>query len=337
MTGDKLDMNKETISIKRIAELADTSVATVSRVINQNGRFSKETEERVRKIIDEYGYRPNALAKGLRQDKTKLIGVIIPDITHSFFSRVYRAIELELYQNGYLSILCDTNESEELEMSYMEQLKDMRFSGLIYMNGKQYNAKIDCPATIYLDRYPACPQHEDSYYFIGSDNFRSGFLAAETLIKAGRTNLSMITIERQLVTQRLRQEGFFTYIKEHGSTSVKLHILNVDRGDYGLGYEITNMLLSQHSDSDGIYYTSDILAYGGIQCMRDHGIRIPQDIAIVGMDDLPLSQTFNLTTVRQDTDALGRLAARSVIDLIDNKPVKKHQIVPLSLVNRGTV
>lgn len=330
-------MKHNPISIKEIAQLAGTSVATVSRVINQNGRFSKETEQRVLKIIEEYDYRPNALAKGLRQDKTTLVGVIIPDITHSFFSRVYRAIELELYKNGYLSILCDTNESEELEMSYMEKLKDMRFSGLIYMNGNQFNADIDCPATIYLDRYPAFAQSDDSYYFIGSDNFHSGFLAAEALVKAGRTNLTLINIEHQLATQRQRHDGFCSYLMECSPRPVNLNILNVDRGDYFLGYEITSTLLSQCPGCDGIYYTSDILAYGGMQCLREHEIRVPQDISIVGMDDLPLSRTFNLTTVRQDTDALGRLAARSVIDLIENRPVEKNQIIPVSLIKRGTV
>ena len=330
-------MKHNPISIKEIAQLAGTSVATVSRVINQNGRFSKETEQRVLKIIEEYGYRPNALAQGLRQDKTNLVGVIIPDITHSFFSRVYRAIELELYRNGYLSVLCDTNENEELEKAYMEQLKDMRFSGLIYMNGNQFNAVTNCPATVYLDRYPACLQSDDDYFFVGSDNFRSGFLAAEALINAGRTRLTLITIERQLVTQQQRHDGFCTYLTEYSPKPVELHILNVDRGDYFLGYEITETLLSQFPDCNGIYYTSDILAYGGMQCLRDHGIRIPQDVSVVGMDDLPLSRTLNLTTIRQDTDTLGQLAARTVISLIENKPVQRQQIVPVSLVERGTV
>ena len=330
-------MKQTSISIKEIAQLANTSVATVSRVINQNGRFSKETEQRVLKVIEEYGYRPNALAKGLREDKTKLVGVMIPDITHSFFSRVYRAIELELYQNGYLSILCDTNESEELEKAYMEQLKDMRFSGLIYMNGNQYNAKIDCPATIYLDRYPSHLKHENEYYFIGSDNFQGGYLAAEALVKAGRTKLALVTIERQLVTQRLRQEGFCTYLKDHSPVPVELNILNVDRSDYFRGYEITNKMLSQNTECNGVYYTSDMLAYGGIQSFRDHNIRIPQDISVVGMDDLPLSRTFNLTTVSQKMETLGQLAARSIIDLIENRPVERQQIVPVSLVSRGTI
>ena len=330
-------MKQTSISIKEIARLANTSVATVSRVINQNGRFSKETEQRVLKIIEEYGYRPNALAKGLREDKTKLVGVMIPDITHSFFSRVYRAIELELYQNGYLSILCDTNEIEELEMAYMEHLKDMRFSGLIYMNGNQYDAKIDCPATIYLDRYPAHPKHDNEYYFIGSDNFQGGYLAAEALIKAGRKKITIVTIDRQLVTQRLRQEGFCTYLKKQSSIPVELNILNVDRGNYLHGYEITNKILSRNIECDGIYYTSDLLAYGGLQCLRDHNIRIPQDISVVGMDDLPLSSSFNLTTIRQDMDMLGQLAARSVIDLLENKTIERQQIVPVSLVSRGTI
>lgn len=331
------ETNQTPKSIKEIAQLSGTSVATVSRVINQNGRFSKETEQRVLQVIEEYGYRPNALAKGLRQDKTKVIGVIIPDITHSFFSLVYRAIELELYKNGYLSILCDTNEGKEMEQLYMEQLKDLRFSGLIYMNGNHYNTRIDCPATIFLDRHPERPPSDDDYYFIGSDNFRSGFLAAEALVKAGRKKLALISIERQLKTQKQRQDGFYTYLTKHSPVPVDLQIHAVNRSNIYMGYEITNALLSQGNGCDGIYYTSDMLAYGGIQCLRDHNISVPNDISVVGMDDIPLSRTFNLTTIHQDTDTLGRLAARSVIDLIEGTPVEKRQIVPVTLVERGTV
>lgn len=118
---------------------------------------------------------------------------------------------------------------------------------------------------------------------------------------------------------------------------VELNILGVDRSNFLLGYEITDKMLSRYPNCDGVYYTSDMLAYGGLQYLREHGVLVPKDISVVGMDDLPLSGTFNLTTVRQDTDRLGRQAARSIIDLIENRPVQRQHIVPVSLVKRGTV
>ena len=113
-------MKNENISIKEIARLAGTSVATVSRVINQNGRFSKETEKRVREIIEKYNYRPNELARSLRVDKAQVVGVIVPDITNEFFSYIARKIEVDLLKQGYMAVICDTNESLEMEKQYIE-------------------------------------------------------------------------------------------------------------------------------------------------------------------------------------------------------------------------
>ena len=329
-------MKQESISIKEIAELAGTSVATVSRVIHQNGRFSKETEERVRRVIEEYGYQPNVLAQGLRQDKTHLIGVIVPDITHIFFARLFRAIELQLYQRGYLAILCDTNESDGLESLYVEQLKNMRFSGLIYMNGNPQKAFIPGLATVYLDRYPL-NGNPNNMYFIGSDNYQAGYLAAEALMKAGRTHPAIVTIEHQEVTQQRRNEGFCACLREHGLSPIHTDSLNVDRSSYEAGCLVTASLLDSHPECDSIYYTSDVLAHGGMQYLREHSIRIPQDIALVGMDDIPASASYNLTTIRQQTQELGMLAADTIIRLIEGEEVPRQQILSVELVERGTV
>lgn len=147
-------MNKDKLPIKEIARLANTSVATVSRVINQNGRFSKETEQRVRDVIKEYGYQPNMLAKGLRQDRLKVIGVVVADITSSFFSGIVREIERELFQRGYMTVLCDTYEYETVESSFVDMLRNMRFSGIIYVGGKRTQSIFEELPVVYVDARP---------------------------------------------------------------------------------------------------------------------------------------------------------------------------------------
>ena len=140
------------ISIKEIARLAGTSVATVSRVINRNGRFSEETEARVRKIIEEYHYQPNLVAKGLRENQMKMVGVVVTDVSSDFFSGIVREIESELFRSGYITILCNTSEREDVEKRIVESLGTLRISGVIYVGGKRSRYVFRDMPVVYVDR-----------------------------------------------------------------------------------------------------------------------------------------------------------------------------------------
>ena len=330
-------MPKKEISIKEIAELAGTSTATVSRVIHGNGRFSKETEARVLAIIQEYNYRPNALAQALRQDRAKLIGVMIPDITQAFFAEIFRSIQLKLYSLGYIAVLCDSNENEALEELYMTCLQNMRFSGLIYVGGRDQNVGGMAPATVYVDRYPAGTSADSPVYYVGSDNFRGGYIAAERLIAAGRTKPAIVMFGRQLSTQQQRYDGFCSALRDHGISPEECHVANVDEVSFRSGQLITETLCSDTVPCDSVFYSSDILALGGMQYLNEHRIKVPEDMSIIGMDDIPLSTIMGLTTIRQQTQKLGQLAAESVVKLINEEAVDQMQILDVELVERGSV
>lgn len=123
------------ISIKDIADMAGVSIATVSRVINQNGRYSKETEECVKKIMEEYDFHPNQLARGLRVSTVKVIGILIPDITNEFFANITLELQNLLMEYGYLTLICSNNENTRLENEQMDMLLGQRVSGIIYVGG----------------------------------------------------------------------------------------------------------------------------------------------------------------------------------------------------------
>ncbi len=330
-------MAEKQLSIKEIAELAGTSTATVSRVIHGNGRFSKETEARVLKVIEENDYRPNALAQALRQDRAKLIGVMVPDITQSFFAEIFRSIQSRLYDQGYIAVLCDSNENEALEDLYMRELRNMRFSGLIYVGGKHQPTGIEAPATVYVDRYPAGASPESPVYYVGSDNFRGGWLAAERLIAAGRKHPAVVIFDRQLSTQQQRRKGFCSALREHGVSPEACQVVNVDEVSYRQGRKITEKLCSGTVPCDSIFYSSDILALGGLQLLREKKISVPEDISVIGMDDIPLSTIMGLTTVRQQMKELGQLAAETVLKLIHGEEAPRKQILDVRLVERGSV
>ena len=332
-------MKNENISIKEIARLAGTSVATVSRVINQNGRFSKETEKRVREIIEKYNYRPNELARSLRVDKAQVVGVIVPDITNEFFSYIARKIEVDLLKQGYMAVICDTNESLEMEKQYIETLKAMRIGGIIYVSGDQKIEPIkDIPA-VYVDRKPEFVEEGQGSCFTGCDNYQGGYLAAERLIKAGRKCIAVVLHAKTIATQDKRLNGYRQALHDYGIPYAEELVYKVEHVGMEQGYQITKRMLESANQTDGIFYSSDILAIGALQYFHEENIKIPEEISIIGIDDIPLSARVvpALTTVKQDYLKFGSLAANAIIKMMKGDQEKRTYILSMELIERETV
>lgn len=332
-------MKKENISIKEIARLAGTSVATVSRVINQNGRFSEETGQRVREVIEAYNYRPNELARSLRVDKAQVVGVIVPDITNEFFSYIARKIETDLLEKGYMAVICDTNESMEREKQYIETLKAMRVGGIIYVSGDQKIEPIrDIPA-VYIDRKPEFVNGDRGSCFIGGDNYQGGYLAAQRLIRAGRKRIAIVLHARTIATQEKRLNGYRQALYDYGIPGGEELIYQVENVDMDHGFRITKEIWESPERPDAIFYSSDILAIGALQYFHERGVKIPQDVSIVGIDDIPLSArvTPALTTVRQDYLKYGSLASNAVVKMMKGDQEKRTYILSMELIERETV
>ena len=331
-------MNSGKLSIKEIARLANTSVATVSRVINRNGRFSKETEQRVRDVIARYNYQPNMLAKGLREDRMKAIGVIVSDITSDFFAGIVQEIESALFHRGYTAVLCDTFENEEAEKRALEMLGNLRFSGIIFVGGKRTKALLGDLPIIYVDRKPPPESMEAGSCVIGSDNFQGGYLVGERLMAAGRQCPAIVLFEDNLETQRQRLRGFRKALEDHGKAFDPRCVFHVDRVAYEEGMQVTERILRAGIGCDSIFYTSDILAIGGMQYLNEARVAVPEVLALVGMDDIPSSQRITppLTTVRQQYRRFGALAADSIIRMLNGEAVE-DLILDVELIERATV
>lgn len=332
-------MKKENISIKEIARLAGTSVATVSRVINQNGRFSEETGQRVREVIEAYNYRPNELARSLRVDKAQVVGVIVPDITNEFFSYIARKIETDLLEKGYMAVICDTNESMEREKQYIETLKAMRVGGIIYVSGDQKIEPIRGIPAVYIDRKPEFVNGDRGSCFIGGDNYQGGYLAAQRLIKAGRKRIAIVLHARTIATQEKRLNGYRQALYDYGIPGGEELIYQVENVDMDHGFRITKEIWESPERPDAIFYSSDILAIGALQYFHERGVKIPRDVSIVGIDDIPLSArvTPALTTVRQDYLKYGSLASNAVVKMMKGDQEKRTYILSMELIERETV
>lgn len=332
---------KNKISIKGISELSGVSIATVSRIINENGRYSKETEERVRQIIKEYDYTPNMIAKGLRTNKMTNIGIIIPDIKNEFFVMLAYEIEKNLFEYGYGTFICNTNEDIEIEHRRIQMMKVQNVSGLIYISGGAGGAPkaaMEIP-TVFIDRTPEGMGPNDEFIVIESDNFQGGYLAAKELIAKGCSNIIMLADKRRLSSQRLRIKGYQWALEEEGVSFDSSKIIDLDEVDFKTAFDKVTMLKKKGMKFDGIFASTDWIALGSYAALNALGVLIPDEVKIVGYDDISVAE-FNalpITTIHQQIDMIGQNAVKYLLQLMEGKPVVEKLLkIPVYLVKRSS-
>ena len=329
---------KTSISIKEISKQAGVSIATVSRVINKKGRYSRETEERVMRIIAENHYEPNLVARGLRVQKMKNVGIIVPDITNEFFVQLVSHIEKHLFAEGYETFLCNTNEDAELERMRTQMLTMQNASGLIFLSGgttdmSHLDSKIPM---VFIDRVPQ--QLHENDYIISSDNVHGGYLATAELLEQGCKKILAVSSREHISVYAERFEGYVQALKAHGGKAADVHALYLDGLHYQDAYDAMNRMLDHGEfDFDGVFAEADWLALGCYKALVEHGYRVPEQVKIAGFDDISIT-AFNavpITTVRQQVDVIGRLAAEYLLRSIQGEDVPEKVVrVPVFLVPR---
>lgn len=328
---------KEILSVKDIARMANTSVATVSRVINQNGRFSKETEQKVLKIIEEYGYQPNQMARGLRTQNSKTIGILVPYIDIEFYSRITKAVQVALTEAGYMALICNTNENHEEARRYLQMFHSWKVTGVVYIGNNELE-KLEGLSVVYVDRDPRneTPDAED-FHLIECDNIHGGYLAGQELIRKGAVHPSYICHDLEISNHQKRLKGFRTALEEQGLSFSEDQIIVTKEQTAAEGERAVEKLLQKYPETDGIFVSSDIIAYGVLNWIRTHRISVPEQIRVVGFDDISMSSMVGLTTVRQPVDDIGRMAAERIIRIAEGEEISPQRTrLPVELVVRKT-
>lgn len=330
-------MTKERVSIKKISELAGVSVATVSRVINRNGRYSPETEKRVLDLIEKFNYKPNLVAKGLRTSNTRAIGIIIPDITNEFFAQVVREIEIRFFRNGYSVIVCNTDEKQETEELYLQDLVSRGVVGMIFLSGKTIKSrKIPNLPTVFIDR--SASDVSDAIV-IESDNLQGGYLATKELIQHGCRRIALVRDKRNISTQTNRQAGYEKALTEAGIPLDQDLLIGIDV-NYESARQALIDFLRKGGKLDGAFATTDWMALGTIDGIREMGYSIPEDVKVVGFDDISISRFSSIpfTTIHQNVDQMADKAVSTILDLIEGEPVTEtHHLIPVHLIRRSSV
>jgi DNA-binding LacI/PurR family transcriptional regulator len=286
------------VTIYDIARAAGVAKSTVANVLTGKGKVSEATRQRVLQYAREMGYRPNLLARNLSQHKTFTIALILPNIANPFYPEIMEAIESIVRQHDYQTLFCNTHGDFALGRQQMERLMSRWVDGYIIMGSSMDIADI----SHYFDQgvpIVLCDWQENESPVgipqVTVDFYRAGQLAAEHLLALGHRQIAVIVDEPQ---QRLRLEGFQTIVQQAGIT---LPPERIAMGDSTLesGYRAAQQLLATAERPTAIFATNDWMALGAMEQILDQGLRVPQDISIVGLDDIVVSAHLRppLTTV----------------------------------------
>ncbi len=329
-------------NMQEIAKLAGVSLGTVSHVINNTANVKEPKRTRVLQAVQAVGYQPSQLARGLRRDTTNMIGMIIPDVTNPFFPAVVRGAEDVAFSSGYRLILCNTDNDHSKELIHLNELRTYLPAGLIVIpsNFSDLTAQAESyrqagTGVVCIDRLPKYWSGDS----VTADNKTGAYNATRHLIQLGHTRLAMITGPLHLTNAKERLEGFKRAVKEAKLTLPPEYVQETSFDKQG-GYSKTPVLLRLIPRPTAIFAGNDMIALGVLLAVREAGLRCPEDISIMGFDDLDLGEMTNpsLSSVSQSGYQLGTTAARLLLDRRngDTSPAK-HIVLETLLKLRHSV
>jgi len=322
------------ITIKEIALLANVSTATVSKVVNhKDDNISEATRQRVLDIIDEYNYVPNRIASSMITKKTNTIGLIIPDITNPFFPEVARGVEDFANKAGYQVVLCNSDNEPRKEVAYIAMLQEQMVDGIIFTSSslrkkvsKEF-IRMQIPV-ITVDREIDGLQTRGK---ITVDNITGAYKGVSYMIERGYKKILHLSGPLTSKPSMDRLEGYKKALAEHDFTFEPALFYE---GNYTSewGYLGVKSAINDHIDFDGIFCGNDMIAIGAIKGLKECGLRVPEDVGILGFDNIYIASvvTPNLTTVSQPNYQMGYKAAEMLIHMI------KYPMTPVSGVELKT-
>lgn len=321
-------------TIRDVAKKAGVSVATVSRVLNQNGYVNAETEKKVMEAIQDLNYKPNAVARSLFKKKSKTVGLIVPDITNPFFPEIARAVEDITNSNQYTLIQCNSDEQAGKEKEYLEVLKQKYVDGVILISNtikSEQIRELDIPV-VFIDR-----PNQENIPTVVSNNYEGAKRAVHYLQKTGCRVIAHIKGPDYIIPSQERLRGYLEVVKNESW----FHDGLVAGGHYQLetAVEAAKSILLEFPEIDGIFAGNDIMAIGVLKAVQQLGKKVPEDVSIVGFDGIAISKmTFpELTTIAQPIYQMGALAAEKLIQLIEGEQIESfYEELEVELVKRQT-
>ncbi|RHH69095.1 MULTISPECIES: LacI family DNA-binding transcriptional regulator [Vagococcus] len=315
--------------LEDVAKRANVSKTTVSRVLNNRGYLSQKTIDRVHEAMEELNYQPNVVARQLYNKKTNIIGLVFPTVANPFFGELVEALEKKLYEDGYKVLIGNSMNNTKKESDYLNQLLSEQVDGLIVGTHNQgiQEYKYQNLPIVAIDRV----MNED-IPVIESDNYQGGKLATTVLIEQGAKHIIHTNGPVELETPaKRRREAYEDTMTAHGLSPQTVTV------DFNISYQekkgIFYQLFETYPDVDGIFASNDMDAALILQIAKEKGIRVPEDLLLVGYDGTIMTRSIlpDLTTIVQPIDEMAEMAISILMKRINKKETEHEYILPVTL------
>ncbi|HHU19232.1 MAG TPA: catabolite control protein A [Bacilli bacterium] len=327
------------VTIYDVAREANVSMATVSRVVNGNPNVKPATRKKVLKTIEELGYRPNAVARGLASKRTTTVGVIIPDISNMFFSELARGIDDIANMYKYNIILSNSDQNIDKEIKLINTMLEKQVDGIVYMGSRLTDEHLKefktSPVPIVL---AATIEPTNAIPSVNIDYEEAGYEATKLLIDNGHTKLAFVTGLDETTANKAKHQGFVQALEEIEQT---VDQTNVFRGDlsYQSGLKAVESLFDQTEKPTAIFAASDEIALGVIHGIQDLGLNVPADVEVIGFDNTRLAMMIRptLSTVVQPVYDIGAVAMRLLTKYMNKEEVEESNVIlPHQIIKRSS-
>lgn len=307
--------------LQEIANKLGVSVSTVSRVVNNKGVVKESTRQEVLRALDEYGYSPNFLARSLKTNQTKMIGVIVPDITEALFGNIIKGINDVIDARGYSAVFCDSDEDDKKEKKYIRYLSDIRVDGLIVA---MVSSNEEVIRQFFCKKRPIVMidnifDYQDMYDSVSIDNFEAGYRGTEYLIKKGHTQIGIIIVSWEQSTGRDRMRGYLRAMEDY-----HLPVLDgfVQSGDYkeDSGYQAMKVFLDKIPQVTAVFATSSKMTFGAVKLLHERNLLYKKNVALLGFDVVDEMGMISpgITSVIQPDRRIGNKAAEMLLNRLEN-------------------
>ena len=328
-------------SIKDVAREAGVSIATVSRVLNDIDVVNEDTKKKVLDAIKKLGYRPNIVARSLKTQRTKTIGILIPDISSQFYPEIVRGAEDVSNIYDYNIILGNSDFDVEKEKEYLRVLKEKMVDGVIYMSSSLQDEILDLINELNLKTILVeTKDKEGKLPSVTIDNKEADYEGTKYLLNKGFKNLAFVGVKKdEMNAWSDRYIGFEKAMNEANIT-IDNDLIHLEDLKVNSGYNAAKSYIDSGKKVDSIVCATDELAMGVINGLRDNGVNVPDDVSVIGFNNNYLGEIFypKLTTISQPSYDMGSVAMRMLIKLLNKQELEQaHYVLPYGIVERNSV
>lgn len=337
------------ITIKDIAKICEVGVSTVSRAINNHPDINPDTRRQIQEVIEQYGYIPNNSARNLKRTESNAVAILIKGITNPLFNEMVKIFGEKLKRYKLSMILQHVNYEEDEVAIALELIKEKRLKGIIFLGANYYHPegelqKITVPFV--LSTVGAIAGDEDSshYSHVAVDDARESYKATQYLIEMGHRDIAIISAEeKDSSVGRLRMEGYLKALKDyqipHRERLICMVSDETDHYSMPNGYITTKKLLASKEKFTAVYATSDVMAAGVYRALIEAGLKIPEDVSVMGFDGIELGDYLypKLTTLQQPVEELANATFELLYDLIDERCGNKNLLFEGRVLEKESV